>query len=508
MNSDPRTYNSARNLMMSFIQKVVHILLTFVGRQIFLQVLSVEYLGMNRLYGDIISMLSLADLGLMTAMSYSFYKPLAEQDEDKISALIGFYRTLYNIIATVVAVVGVLITPFLRYIINLETDIPYLEVYYLMTLSHTVISYLFVYKSTIITADQKSRVVSKYSMWTSIIIMLIQMVVLLTTRNYMVYSLVPIFGTLANNLIISRKANDLYPFIKKKVQLDTQDKREIFSNIRSVFIYKVASTIFTGSDNIFISSIVGTAVVGVYANYRLAVTNLAALAFMVFTSLTPSIGNLIAKEPPAKRLEVFRLMQTASYWLGGFFSFCLFFMLDDFVTLWLGSSYLFDMPTKIAILVNFYLSITLYPIIAFREATGIYQKTKYVMLAAAVMKIILSIIFGRLWGLMGIVSATTVSKLLTYAWYEPKVLFHDYFEDRADSYLYGHIINFTMVTVCIVFVHLAFPWAESSGWLEWIFKGVVYTVGINALFFLRYFKTPEFRNVLEKVKEILKKTKS
>jgi len=490
---------------MSIIQKVVSILLTFIGRQIFLRVLTVEYLGINGLFVNIISMLSLADLGLATAMSFSFYKPLAEKDEDKLAALVGFYRKIYNIIAAFVAVAGLALTPFLKYIINLESEIPNIEIYYMIALANTVVSYLFVYKATVITADQHSSIVTKYYVWTSIMVILLQIAILLTTGSFMAYSLATILGTLGNNLFISAKANRMYPFIKRKVRLNADDRKDILKNIKSMFLYKISNVVYKGTDNIFISAIISTAIVGKYENYRLAVTNLSMFAFMIFNNLTPSIGNLIAKERREKQTRVFSMMQTVSYWIGGFFVFCLFFLLDDFVVLWLGREFVFDMVTKIAILLNFYLSIALYPIIAFREATGMYQKTKYAMVAAAILKIALSIIMGMYFGLAGIVYATTISKLLTYAWYEPKILFRDHLGGKASGYLAGHVINLAILCACIALTFFLFEWKESAGWLEWILRGAASTLAINAVYLLRYFRSPELKDIVSKTSELLKK---
>jgi len=488
---------------MSFIQKLVHIFLTFIGRQIFLQVLSVEYLGVNGLFANIFMMLSLADLGLVTAMSYNFYKPLAEKDETKLAALIGFYKKIYYIIAAFVAVAGLSLAPFLRHVINLENEIPHIEIYYLIALADTVISYLFVYKATIITADQKNSIVSKYTVWISILKMVIQITILLTTGNFLFYCSISIFTTLLNNLLITKKAVALYPFIKRKVRLDSEDSKNIFTNIKSIFVYRIANALYYGTDNIFISALIGTAVVGKYENYQLAVTNLSAIALMAFGSLTPSIGNLVAKERPEKRMSIFITMQTISCWLAGFFGFCLFFLLDDFVVLWLGGSFIFDFYTKLAILINFYLALTLYPIVAFREATGIYQKTKYVVAAGAALKIIFSIIFGMYWGLPGIVFATTSSRLLTYAWYEPKILFRDFLGGRAADYAIGHLINFTLMSACIAFTYFIIPLYECAGWAQWLVKAVVCAVFINAIYFARYFKTKEFKKIVIITKRLL-----
>ena len=505
MNDKSRTYNSARNFTMSVVQKLVSILLTFFGRQIFLQVLTVEYLGINGLFTDILTMLSLADLGLAASMSFSFYKPLAEKDEDKLAALVGFYRKVYNMVAVFIGVAGLALTPFLSFVVNLENDIPYIEVYYLIAVANTVISYLFVYKATIITADQNGSIVAKYSVWTSILKLLLQIAVLLTTGSFMLYSLVTVLCTLGNNLLISRKASRMYAFIKEKVQLSADDRRAIFHNIKSMFIFKLSSVILNGSDNIVISVLISTAIVGKYENYRLAVMNLSMIAFIIFTSLAPSVGNLIAKESPERRLRVFSAMQTATYWIEGFFGFCLFFLLDDFVVLWLGGSFVFDMSTKIAILLNFYLSLTLYPIHAFREATGIYQKTKYAMVAAAVLKIALSLSLCIYFGLAGVVLASVISKLLTYAWYEPKILFRDFLGCSASGYFFRQIINFLMLVGLVALAHFFIHWKECADWPAWLLKAVVYSLGINAIYFLRFYRTPEFRDITDKIAGLLKR---
>ena len=506
MNENSRTENSARNLAMSFIQKIVSIALIFISRQIFLQVLTVEYLGINGLFANILSMLSLADLGLFTAMSFSFYKPLSDRDEDKLAALVGFYRKIYIYIAAFIAATGLALTPFLKFIINLENDIPYIEIYYLIALANAVVSYLFIYRAIIITADQNGSIVNNYAMWTSILKLLIQIAVLLVWGSFMAFCLVSFFTTLLNNILISKKAGAMYPFVKKRAALDTTDKKSIFANIRSMFIYKIASVVFTGTDNIFISVLIGTAVVGKYENYSLAVTNMNGIAFMAFATLTPSIGNLIAREPPEKRMRIFDIMQTVSYWLGGFFVFCLFFLLDDFVVLWLGTGFTFDIYIKIAVLIQFYLNITLYPVFAFREATGIYQKTKYVMVAAALIKIVLSILFGLKWGLAGILLAPTVAKLVTYAWYEPKVLFRDYLSGRLLKYFLGHVKNLCLFSACITAVYFIYPRQLNGGWPVWISMGAVCTLLINAVYYVKYRKTPEFQVVLNKTSGIIKQT--
>lgn len=235
MNNKSRTYNSSKNIMLGTASKLLSMILTFVGRAIFVRILAVEYLGITGLFADVLTMLSLADLGLGTAMAYSFYKPLAEKNKEKIAALMHFYRKIYYYIAIIVAVIGVGIVPFLNAIVNVNKPIPHLEIYYLVMLANTVVSYLFIYKSSIIIADQKSHIISKYEMWINAFKLILQTLVLYITHSYLFYILVTVVTTIANNLIVSALANKMYPYLKEKVTLVVSEKKRAFRQYKIRF---------------------------------------------------------------------------------------------------------------------------------------------------------------------------------------------------------------------------------------------------------------------------------
>lgn len=179
-----RTKNTARNIIFGLTNQILTLLFNFINRTIFIKVLGTEYLGINGLFSDILMMLSMADLGFGTAMVYSFYKPLAENNRCKIAALITFYKKVYNFIALGVAIIGVALVPFLGYIVNLSKPVPYIRIYYLFFLANTVISYLFVYKASIINADQKNYIISKYQLVINFCSMLFQSVFLIITNAF------------------------------------------------------------------------------------------------------------------------------------------------------------------------------------------------------------------------------------------------------------------------------------------------------------------------------------
>lgn len=496
MQSESRKKNSARNVIFGYLNQFLSLGLSFVGRTVFIQILGREYLGINGLFSDILTMLSMADLGFGIAMSYSFYKPIAEQDKEKIAALIHFYKKIYNIIASVTAVIGIVLVPFLKYIINMETDVPYLSYYYLLFLANTVVSYSFVYKTSIINASQKNYLISKYQMIIRFVQTSVQIFVLVLFKNYFVYLFIPIITTLANNLLTSYKAQQLYPEIKsKKNELDFYQKKEITDNMKSVFLYKISSTLLTGTDNMLISIIIGTIWVGIYSNYNLILNGVNSMLAVLFNSVTASIGNVVVTEKPEKRYEIFQTMNTVSLILASFITIIISSLIDDLIFIWLGAEFVLSTNIRVAIICNFYLANILRPIWSYREATGLYVQTKYIMVAASIMNLILSILGGYLFGMSGIIFASAISRICTYCWYEPKLLFHKFFKKKALDYYLSVFKNMLLtISVCILIDFISKN-DQIDSWWKLSIK-LLWTVLITAVCVLGYYSNKkEFKKI-------------
>lgn len=461
-NEKSRTLNSVKNILSSFSYQILMLALSFLSRTIFLKILSVEYLGIQGLFSDILSLLSMADLGFNTAMTFSLYKPLAEHDTRKISGLITFYKKVYLIIATVIFIIGISLIPFLKYIVNLDTEIPNLSLYYFLYLLNTVASYLVVYKTTILQADQKAYMVTKYTSVFSVLQTCLMLIFLYLTHNYLLYLIIQVIFTYLSNFYVSSVASRMYPYINKKITLPQRETRKIFENIKSVFIYKVSNVLITATDNTLISVIVGTVATGLYSNYSLIVLKATTLINTIFYSLTASLGNLIVKESPGKRYQVFLVLQTVSNIFSIICVTEILFLMQDFIRMWLGKEYVLSNFVLFAIVLNFYFSISLLPIWVYREATGLYNKIKYVMLTTAILNLFVSIALGKTIGLAGILLGTSISRILTYFWYEPILLFKNFFMQSSRVYflsvlksllLLGFVILICSKITCMIEVH-------------------------------------------------------
>lgn len=505
LDNDSRTSNSIKNIIFGFGNTMIMMILGFVNRSVFVHCLSMDYLGISGLFSDILSMLSLADLGFGTAMVYSMYKPLAEKDYDRLAGLIGIYKKIYRVIAIGITTIGLALIPFLGYIIKLDGNLPYIKVYYVLYLMNTVASYLVVYKTSIVSADQKGYILTNYRSMFSIIQTICMTLFLYLTKNYMVYLCVQVFFTYTTNFYMSHIAKKMYPFIERKVSLPFSEAKDIFKNIKSVFIYKLSGILLNATDNTLISVLIGTAMVGYCSNYNMVATKITAVISTLFYSLTASLGNLVVLENEEKRYRIFQIMQTVSNILSTVCVTCVYFLLEDLIRVWLGESYILEKRVLIAITCNFYLGVALFPIWTFREATGLYRKTKYIMLATATINLVLSVVLGKTIGLSGIIFASAISRVVTYFWVEPKLLFRTYFGKSCLVYFLG--IAKSLLTMFVIFLleYFIIRYMIPQTWLSLFLKAVL-VGGISlAVTILVYCKTEGFQLIKQKVMGMIQK---
>ncbi len=503
-----RTKRVTQNITYNIFNQILSLLLSFISRSVFIYYLGVEYLGINGLFSDVLNLLSLADLGFTTAMTFSFYKPLAEKDYQKMAGLSSFYRKIYLVIALLVTVIGLALIPFLGYIVNVDNEIPHLTLYYLLSLAGVVVSYVCVYKTAVITADQKGYIVTKITMITSVIKTILQIVILMLYKNYIAYLVIGVIVNLLNNIIASIVAEKRYPFIKENISLSKNEKKNIWNNISSMFIYKASSVMLNATDNILISIIVGTAMVGYYSNYLMLQTKVTMFYSLIFTSMTASIGNLIVKEKAEKKYEIFDCEQVVSFIICGIVVPCYVLLVNDFISLWLGEKFVLSTGLTFIIGLNMYLGCVLQPLWSYREATGLYRKTKWAMLSCGILNIVLSIALGLVMGISGILLASALSRLMTYIWYEPKLLFKEYFNLKPWKYYLDIIKNTGFIFSLIFIFELIFNNIVISNLFLWLVKAMIIGVVSSITMYIVYRNTNGYKILKEKfLSKVIRKIK-
>ena len=292
MNKNSRTKNSMINVTVSVIYQIFMLLITFITRRVFIENLGVDYLGIGGLFSNLLEILALAELGIGGAISFSMYKEIAENNQEKLKALNTYYKSLYNRIAIIVLIIGLSLLPFLKYLINLENEVQNVEVYYLIYLFNAVFSYLFVYKTTIVTADQKEYKLKAISCAFEILKAALQIISLIVFKNFLLYLFIQVFCTLLGNFIKSKMAEKWYPFIKENKELDKIEKNNVWSNIKSMFFYKFGGVALNNTMNLLISVLVNTTMVGYYSNYTMIYNKINSFITLFFSSILASVGNV------------------------------------------------------------------------------------------------------------------------------------------------------------------------------------------------------------------------
>ncbi len=471
-------------------------LLSFATRIVFLSVLNESYLGISSLFTNVLGVLSLADLGIGSAMTYSLYQPLAEDDTEKIATLVGYFKTIYHRIAAAVFLVGVALIPVLPYVINLEQEIEYINLYYFIALMNTVVSYLYVYRTVLISADQKQYVVNNISFVFRLLTFSANLFVLIVFRNYTFYLLSTFFLAVTNNVVLNHRAMKMYPYLKKKAKpIEAAEKSKITENVKSLFIYKFSGTLVGNADNILTSVLVSTTMVGFYSNYYMIVTHVATMLGVFFGQSTTTLGNKLAsnKNDTQDQLRLFRILQFSNFWIVGFSSIAFFVLLGDFVALVFGDYFVLSEVIVWVMVLNFYTDYITRAISSFRQSLGIFKEMRYITVVTAAINMAFSVLLGYFFGLAGILFATTLSRLLYSAWKEPVILFKIGFHASSKIYFVDYIGK---VALCLLagFVtqQVACAIPVVNVYLNFVCKVVVCSVLPNIIFLVVLCRTEEF----------------
>lgn len=508
MNKDSRTKNSIRNSTVSITTQILTVVMDFIVKTIFIRVLGSEYLGINGLFANIITLLSLADLGVGVAIPYSLYKPLAEKDEKKIRVLMKFYKKIYNIIGIVVIVIGLSLIPFLPFIIKDMPDINGIYLIYSMYVVHSALSYFFVYKKFLVEADQKGYIISRITFICSISLNIVRVAVLLITKNFILYLFCSIVFVMIQNLWYSHQANKMYPYIKEKTDetISEEDKKEISTNVSALLIYKVGNVITNGTDNIVISKFLGLIPVGIYSNYILITNSLTNVIIQIFNALTASVGNLVVTNNERSK-NIYEKLNFFCFWIYSLCSVCLFILINPFVNIWLGNDYVLSNLLSFLLALNFYITGMQSVTNSFRTAYGLFYKARFRPIAMVIINIIVSVILVKPLGIAGVLIGTIVSRLLTVAWLDPYVVYKYGFKDSPKDYYKEYIYYLIIFVVSCIGLYYVSYLFNMSNILIWIIVAIITFALYNVIIYVIFHRGENFKYFLEKGLNIIKKFK-
>ncbi len=503
-----RVENSFINSSIGMFVEIINNLINFGIRTIFIYYLSIDYMGLNGLYSNILNILNLAELGFGTAITYNLYKPVADDDKERIKSLVKLYKVIYRVIGIIVLMLGLSVIPFLGYIIRDTPDISEnLTLIYLLFLSQVVGTYFYGYKRDVFLVYQKDYINKIVDFIFNIIKAIIQIVILVVTQNYILYLLTFIVTTILANLLISIIANRKYPFLKDKdvKKIDKSELKGIFSNVKSLLIYKLGTVVQNGTDNILLTVLVNLTAVGMYSNYNTVILAVNGVIWTLLTGMKGSIGNLNAKVTNDRKEEILSLVNFVSSYLYGVVCVCLAILLNPFITIWIGDEYLFPIFTVVVIVGCIYLKGIEFPMITYRNTLGVFKEGRMAPLVLSAINIVLSIILGKLFGVLGVFLATILAMCVTTIWYNPFILYKEKLKKSPKRYYIDMIIYALCAIITFAVCFKVNQYIPFEGILGFIVRSIIIFILSNIVMIILLCRKKEFREVKAKVLDLVKK---
>jgi O-antigen/teichoic acid export membrane protein len=497
-----RTYKSIKNVSVMLSTQFITLVLAFVSRTVFIKSLGAEYLGLNGLFSNILNALSLAEMGIGTAIAYALYKPIAENNIEHIKSLLAFYRKCYIYIGIFVISIGCILIPLLPYLIKNEISIP-VNIYnvFLCFLANSTIGYFFAHKRIIIDETQNKYLTNAVDFSSKTLISIVQIFILIKYQNYMAFLYAQIAGTLLASTAIYFLANKKYSYLKEPNNLLADaERKKIWNNVAILFLHKISGVAVLGSDFLIISAFVGIAEVGIYSNYTLIVNTVSIFVSLFIAGVDASIGNAIATLDKKELYVVFKKISFFIFCISGISTVCLLNLLNPFIMLWIGESYVLPYSVATVISINFFLMQNRSVLIVFRNNAGIFRPDMYRPLIEIVFNLGLSLFLVQYYGILGVVFAIFANGFFicvgTDAYISHKYIFKCSVWNYAKTYLVQILALLTAFAISFYINRFIGNFAIKC------FISISVSVSIYFLFFLR---TEEFGYFVELGKKMVKK---
>lgn len=503
MKERSRTEYSIINISTGIVGYVINTIIGFICRMVFTRCLTADYLGVNGLFSQVISILSLSELGFGSAITYALYKPIAEKNTETIKSLMRIYKYVYIIVGSIIIIVGLCLLPFIPLFTNnapnIEENFYIIYIFYLFS---TAVSYFFSYKSALINAYQMNYIVTIVGYIQSVLQCVFQIFILLKFRSYYGYLTIQVIGIILYNIIISIIANRQFPYLKEKniKKLPKSISRKLINNTRYAFVKKIASICVNNTDNLIISYFQGLITMGQASNYTLLSTTLNTILTQIFNGINSSVGNLNALSSKSKSLQIFNILNFWNLWIFGWGAIGIAVVSNDLIALLFGNTYVLPISISVIIAINFYMVGMQNAVWIYESTLGLFKQGRYISFFTALLNLILSIFLGSYFGLFGIYVATAISRLLTNWWYEPYKLFKYGFEGITSFHFFKRCIFFTfLITISGIICFFICNIIQYNLIIKILFDLMICSIVPNLIFFVFYKKSYEFNYIIKKI---------
>lgn len=490
-NNKERNSNILRISAVSTAASIIHIVVQFLYRTLFLVILSKEYLGIEGLFSNVIQVLSLAELGIGAVIAYKLYEPIKSNDVVKVALLMNFYRKIYLFVAMIVLAIGIVLLPFLKFLVKDVREIPgNVDFYfvYSLYLFQSVSSYFFTYKQTLLAADQRGDILALFTTGSTIFRMILQIIVLQVTKDYQFMLATGILCGIVLNWLFSEYITRKYPIIwDKNADMDEEIKKSFFKDLKSMLCHKIGGTALGATDNIVLSALVGLGQLGIYSNYSLILSSINKILNKLLGNFTASLGNASLSMDNNKLYSFYEKLLMINHMIANIITVCVYILINPFIAIWQDGSMVFGSNVVVVICVCFYISADRIINNSFIDACGLFRKDVIRPLIECFINVVASIMFTLQWGIVGVFLGTVLSHLCTVWWRSPYLLYKYIFDKRIWRYWFLYFRNVFLVIAESIIIQESFMLTIDS-YQQWILQGIITFCIVATVNFIIYWK--------------------
>lgn len=501
-----RINNALRNMSFGVLYRLLQTVVPFFMRTVLIYCLGIEYVGLNSLFTSVLQILNFAELGISSAMNFAMYKPIAENDRKKINGLLRLYKTYYFYIGLVILVVGVILVPFLPYLVNkdLPSDVN-LYVLYAVYLAPNVLSYwMYSYRCSLLEAHQRNDIISKIGLVLDCIRFFLQFVVLLVFKNYYAYIGLQLGFQIIYQFVVYYYVKKIYPNYEPEGELSEEDKDVIKQRVKDIVTAKLGSVIMNSSDTVVISAFLGLSILAIYQNYFYLISAVISFIGMGMSGAMASIGNSIVMESEEKIFHDFKNMTFILSWVVCVCTCCFLCLFQPFMKIWMGENLMLEFSVVILLCVYFYLHEYNQLFNVYKDAAGLWHEDKLRPLITSLTNLGLNLIMVQYIGLYGVILSTVLSMLVVGMPWLLHNVFTCLFKTNMKSFL-TRLFAYTAITIgCCAVTYLLCGYVNIHPIVDLAVKCLIAMIVPCGVYFLLFFKTEEFARTMQIVKKLLK----
>ena len=473
--------NVKRNMIANAASSGIRLLFPFLNRTLFLWLLGPAYLGLNGLFGSILGVLMLAELGFGTAVVCSMYKPVADDDRELLCAYLKFYRAVYRCVGAVIFFGGLALLPFLDRLVHgtVPPDVD-LHILYFIHLVNTAASYfLFAYRGVVLGAHHRNDVITNIRTGVSVAQYVVVFLILLVTRNYYHYIMATVVFTVVQNVLLVTASRQLFPDIEPRGELPLELRRRVISDVKSIFMHKVGGVVTYSTDNLVISSFLGLVAVASYGNYYYVATSVAGLVSVVYSSMTGGFGNKIYTESKEENFRIFMRMNRLSMIVIVFCSAMMAALYQPFMKVWVKGdpALMRHALTPVLMVFYFYIMQSRQVLLVFKSAASLWKQDRWKPIVAGIVNLGSNVLFVLFlpdaYKLDGVIFSTIIGFALIEIPWESHVVFTAFFGRSEARAYWRSYFGFAACTLALCSVAWCIAWTiPVDGFVGLAVKGV------------------------------------